>query len=128
VLWSYDSPARDGLQYPLSPGARGKYGGKIATQHIHGRAGVRRNMSCGHAIISGAAVLLKDKGVLMKRDISSRSGQRGTNLTAEKFLDAPATYQVEGRTFIVQPVFQESGETSLAALLLNLMRADAFSK
>jgi len=30
--WSYDSPARDGLQYPrarigASPGLRGKYGG-----------------------------------------------------------------------------------------------------
>jgi len=43
-------------------------------------------------------------------------------------LDAPSTYSVEGRTFVVQPVFQETGDTTLAALLLNLMRADATFK
>ncbi len=43
-------------------------------------------------------------------------------------LGTPSTYQVEGRTFVVQPVFQETGKTSLAALLLNLMRADASFK
>ena len=43
-------------------------------------------------------------------------------------LDAPSTDSVEGRTFVVQPVFQETGDTTLAALLLNLMRADATFK
>ncbi len=43
-------------------------------------------------------------------------------------LDTPSTYSVEGRTFVVQPVFQETGDTTLAALLLNLMRADATFK
>ena len=45
-----------------------------------------------------------------------------------KSLDDSSTYCVEGRTFVVQPVFQETGETTLATLLLNLMRADATFK
>ena len=40
-------------------------------------------------------------------------------------MDASESYQVEGRTFVVQPVFQESGDVTLATLLLNLLRADA---
>ena len=40
-------------------------------------------------------------------------------------LDAPSTYSVEGRTFVVQPVLQETRETTLDALLQNLMRSDA---
>ena len=43
-------------------------------------------------------------------------------------LDVSSTYNVEGRTFVVQPVFQETGDTTLATLLLNLMRADATFK
>ena len=45
-----------------------------------------------------------------------------------KTLDASSTYQVEGRTFVVQPVFQTEGKTTLAALLMNLMQADASFK
>ncbi len=47
---------------------------------------------------------------------------------SDSTLDAASTYSVEGRTFIVQPVFQTEGDCTLAALLLNLMRADTFSK
>ena len=32
VLWSYDSRASGDLQYPLSPGMRGKYGVKASKQ------------------------------------------------------------------------------------------------
>ena len=45
-----------------------------------------------------------------------------------KPLDTSSTYQVQGRTFVVQPVFQKEGNTTLAALLLNLMQADASFK
>lgn len=45
-----------------------------------------------------------------------------------KPLDVSSTYQVQGRTFVVQPVFQKEGNTTLAALLLNLMQADASFK
>lgn len=44
---------------------------------------------------------------------------------APNSLDVTSTYRFDGRTFVVQPVFQETGETSLATLLLNLMRTDA---
>lgn len=60
----------------------------------------------------------------MKRDLVPKAGPKKNPAP----LDMPSTYQVEGRTFVVQPVFQETGETSLAALLLNLMKADASFK
>ena len=60
----------------------------------------------------------------MKQNSTHKAEPHGT----PKPLDAPSTYCVEGRTFVVQPVFQETGETTLAALLLNLMRADATFK
>ena len=43
-------------------------------------------------------------------------------------LDTSSTYQIQGRTFVVQPVCQKEGNTTLAALLLNLMQADASFK
>ena len=38
---------------------------------------------------------------------------------------ASATYHIQGRTFLVEPVFQESGAETLTSLLLNLLRAEA---
>lgn len=40
-------------------------------------------------------------------------------------LDTQATYQMDGRTFIVESVFQEDSKNSIATLLLSLMRTDA---
>ena len=42
-----------------------------------------------------------------------------------KELAASATYHIQGRTFLVEPVFQESGAETLTSLLLNLLRAEA---
>ena len=41
-------------------------------------------------------------------------------------MDAPSTYKFEQakREYIVEPVFKESGSTTLFSLLLNLMRLD----
>ena len=64
----------------------------------------------------------------MKQNTVPESETQKEQSLASTTLDASSTYQVEGRTFVVQPVFQETGETSLAALLLNLMRADASFK
>ena len=64
----------------------------------------------------------------MKQNTGPKSETQKEQSLASTTLDASSTYQVEGRTFVVQPVFQETGETSLAALLLNLMRADASFK
>ncbi len=60
----------------------------------------------------------------MKRNLVPKTGPKED----PEPLGTSSTYQVEGRTFVVQPVFQETGKTSLAALLLNLMRADASFK
>ena len=61
----------------------------------------------------------------MKGNISPKTSTEKKRSNGTKAMDASESYQVEGRTFIVQPVFQESGEVTLAALLLNLLRADA---
>ena len=61
----------------------------------------------------------------MKGNISPKTSTEKKRSTSTKTMDASKSYQVEGRTFIVQPVFQESGDVTLAALLLNLLRADA---
>ena len=61
----------------------------------------------------------------MKGNISPKTSTEKKRPTGTKAMDASESYQVEGRTFIVQPVFQESGDVTLAALLLNLLRADA---
>ncbi len=61
----------------------------------------------------------------MKRNISPKTSTEKKRSTDTKTMDASESYQVEGRTFVVQPVFQESGDVTLATLLLNLLRADA---
>ena len=61
----------------------------------------------------------------MKGNISPKTSTEKKRSTGIKAMDASESYQVEGRTFIVQPVFQESGDVTLTALLLNLLRADA---
>ena len=61
----------------------------------------------------------------MKRNLSPKTTTEKKYPTSAKPMDASESYQVEGRTFVVQPVFQESGDVTLATLLLNLLRADA---
>ena len=60
----------------------------------------------------------------MNQKSTPKMGKQGT----PDPLDVSSTYSLEGRTFVVLPDFQESGETTLAALLLNLLRADATFK
>lgn len=40
-------------------------------------------------------------------------------------LDKTSTYKVDGKTFIVEPVFQTEGHDTLGTVLIRLMRADA---
>ncbi len=40
-------------------------------------------------------------------------------------LDKTSTYKVDGKTFIVEPVFQAEGHDTLGTILMRLMRADA---
>ncbi len=39
-------------------------------------------------------------------------------------LDKSSTYKVDGRTFIVEPVFQMDGRDTLGTILIRLMKAD----
>ncbi len=47
-----------------------------------------------------------------------------TDTTVQKNLSHPATYQVDGRTFIVEPVFQTSGQETIGTVLLKLMKSE----
>ncbi len=40
-------------------------------------------------------------------------------------LDKTSTYKVNGKAFIVEPVFQTEGHDTLGTVLIRLMRADA---
>lgn len=40
-------------------------------------------------------------------------------------LDKTSTYKVDGKTFIVEPVFQTEGHDTLGTILIRLMKADA---
>ncbi|TQI67333.1 hypothetical protein [Clostridium sp. KNHs216] len=40
-------------------------------------------------------------------------------------LDKTSTYKVDGKSFIVEPVFQTEGPDTLGTILIKLMRADA---
>lgn len=39
-------------------------------------------------------------------------------------LDKTSTYKVDGKTFIVEPVFQKDGLDTLGSILMRLMKAD----
>ena len=47
-----------------------------------------------------------------------------TDSTVQKSLSHPASYQVEGRTFLVEPVFPEEGKETIGTVLLKLINAD----
>ena len=57
MLRSYDSCANSGLQYPLSPGARGKYGDFDGSENNISRAGEPPALCYADTAYSGAAVL-----------------------------------------------------------------------
>ncbi len=39
-------------------------------------------------------------------------------------LDKTSTYQVGGKTFVVEPVFRQDGNETIGTILVNLMRTD----
>ena len=39
-------------------------------------------------------------------------------------LEQETTYQIDGRSFVVQPVFKEAGSNTLGVILLRLMRSE----
>ena len=47
-----------------------------------------------------------------------------TDSTVQKNLSCPASYQADGRQFIVEPVFQASGQETIGTVLLKLMKSE----
>ena len=107
MLWSYDSLARGGSLYPLTAGARGKYGGKIK-------------------LTNPTALLCR--GVLWRCSLMNQAFTKNETMpNRRRTMDATSIYEFEldKREYIVEPVFKSEGEASLFSLLLNLMRLDA---
>lgn len=50
------------------------------------------------------------------------------NKASENPLEETTTYRIEGRSFVVKPVFKEGNANPLGAILLRLMQADCESK
>ena len=55
---------------------------------------------------------------------STRRGQ-SPGLSGRTISDEAATYEVDGRHFIVQPVFSQTAGETIGSILVRLMRADA---
>lgn len=53
--------------------------------------------------------------------------QNAPGASGKKAIDKVSAYKVDGKTFIVQPVFQPEGKDTIGAILLRLMRADVDS-
>ena len=45
------------------------------------------------------------------------------NIVNDKVLDAEFTYQVNGTSFVVQPIFKEKSSETLGSVLLRLMKS-----
>lgn len=45
--------------------------------------------------------------------------------TTERNLEKTSTYNVDGRAFIVEPVFKKTGRETIGTVLVKLMKADA---
>ncbi|MBR4059601.1 MAG: hypothetical protein IKK03_14120 [Lachnospiraceae bacterium] len=50
------------------------------------------------------------------------------NKASENPLEETTTYRIEGRSFVVKPVFKEGNANTFGAILLRLMQADCESK
>ena len=77
-----------------------------------------RNMRRGCLYLDGGITVKKTKATAYNSNIPP--GTSGRNR-----LDQTSTYKVDGKTFIVEPVFQTEGHDTLGTILIRLMRADA---
>lgn len=60
----------------------------------------------------------------MKQDSSSHQLTVLPGTSGKNAIDKVSTYKVDGKTFIVQPVFQPEGQDTIGTILLRLMRAE----
>lgn len=50
--------------------------------------------------------------------------ERNANQVKKRSLEETTTYHIEGRSFVVQPVFKKENANTLGAILLRLMQAE----
>ena len=60
----------------------------------------------------------------MERNPSSHNLTVLPGASGKNAIDKVSTYKVDGKTFIVQPVFQPEGQDTIGSILLRLMRAE----
>lgn len=60
----------------------------------------------------------------MERNLSSHKLTVLPGTSEKNAIDKVSTYKVEGKNFIVQPVFQPEGQETIGTILLRLMRAE----
>lgn len=65
------------------------------------------------------------KGVAMQENKLPKGKE---NKAGENPLEETTAYRIEGRSFVVKPVFKEDSTNTLGAILLRLMQADCESK
>lgn len=63
----------------------------------------------------------------MKQDSSSHKLTVLPGASGKNTIDKVSTYKVDGKTCIVQPVFQPEGPDTIGTILLRLMRAEVGS-
>lgn len=74
----------------------------------------------------GAAASYLNGGITMENiKTATCNGNLPPGASGHNRLDKSSTYKVDGKTFIVEPVFQADGHDTLGTILIKLMRADA---
>ena len=51
--------------------------------------------------------------------------EKPPGISGRNHLEQMSTYQVGGKTFIVEPVFKQDAKETIGTILINLMRTDA---
>ncbi|MFT8888047.1 MAG: hypothetical protein ABF904_04445 [Ethanoligenens sp.] len=58
-----------------------------------------------------------------KKSICASNNSSG--VTGRNPLEKSSTYKIDGKAFIVEPVFRQDGSETLGTILVKLMKADA---
>lgn len=70
--------------------------------------------------VEGVLEIITDKGNLM-----NTSKEKLFGMSEQNPLEDIQTYNVKGKTFIVEPVFKKDSEETLATILLRLIQSDS---
>lgn len=97
---------------PLA-GARGKYGENHTKEES--RCIIHRS---SYGDITG---FLLEEGILMEKE--QKQAERNQDAPATEPLTKKTIYMVDGRRFVVTPVFRDGGE-SFSSILMRMMKAD----